>query len=231
MKGRFVALRRPYDADFELIEQWLAPESMTAVLTTDAGGLVTARQVRELNESGAMRHYMVWLLDEDRAVGCVNYKRSGPAGCFEIGGAIGEADIWQRGYGIEAFTLLVDHLFHAGNAHRVQFTTAIYNRHIINAVTKAAFVCEGILREYYFLDGRWHDAVLWSVLRDEFYHGAEIAARISDRYRLPDIIPERDKAAARETLARFLAGDRDTTSIGQFLNDRPAAVAEREQVQ
>jgi len=217
MQGTLVELRRPYDDDYLLIERWLAPTSAAAVLTADATGLVTVDEIRALNTSGAMRHFMVYLIGEDRAVGCVNFKRSGPPGCFEIGGAIGQADLWQRGYGIEAFTLLIDHLFHACNAHRVQFTTAAFNKHIIAAATRSEFVCEGILREYYFLDGQWHDAVLWSVLRDEFYASIDYAAKISDRYRIPDAVSAEDKAAARRLLADFLSGNPESSSIGLFL--------------
>jgi RimJ/RimL family protein N-acetyltransferase len=214
MEGRTVVLQAPDDRDYARIEEWLAPTSLTAVLTVDDRDLITADQIRELNRNGVVRHFMVRVKSADSTIGCVNYKRSGP-GCFEIGGAIGESELWRHGYGIEAFTLLLDHLFHARNAHRVQFTTAAFNQHIVAAATRSGFVCEGILRQCYFLDGQWHDAILWAMLREEFYAGLAT----TQGYDLRDVVPASEKAAARRILAEFLAANPGSTSIGQLARE------------
>jgi hypothetical protein len=134
-----------------------------------------------------------------------------------IGGAIGDPELWSRGYGAEAFDLLIDHLFHARNAHRVQFTTAMYNKNVLRLATRAGFVLEGVLREYYYLDGCHHDAVVWSLLRSEYYGVVEHLKRTDPDFALPETVSESDKVEARRIVAQYLADASGETSARLLL--------------
>jgi hypothetical protein len=59
---------------------------------------------------------------------------------------------------------------------------------------------EGVLRDYYFLDGEYHDAVIGSLLRDEYY-------ALVDAYQIvpPNTISEGEKEQARKLLLEHLA--------------------------
>lgn len=86
--------------------------------------------------------------------------------CWEIGigilpGARG------RGYGTRAQQLVVRYLFGHTMVNRIQAVTEITNVVEQRALEKAGFSREGVLRGSRFRDGRWHDDVLYSVLRDE----------------------------------------------------------------
>lgn len=225
MKGRLVTLDRPTDADFELIADWLGPASPTAVLTADTNEFVTPEDLKKYNATGQIRQFAVKAQD-GRCVGTVNYRQAGPAGSYTIGGAIGDTAMWQRGLGAEAFDLLLDHLFHSRNAHRAQFTTALFNKSIIRLVTRAGFVLEGILRDYFYLDGRHHHAAMWSLLRHEYYEAVDILTRKSPSFVHPDQIPECDKAAARAVLRDHLRRPGAETSI-QLLLDELAGEEQR----
>jgi RimJ/RimL family protein N-acetyltransferase len=72
-----------------------------------------------------------------------------------------------RGYGAEAQRLLVRYLFAHTQVNRVEATTEITNVAEQRALEKAGFTREGILRGTTFRQGRWHDQVIYSVLRDE----------------------------------------------------------------
>ena len=120
MPEKLCSLRWPEESDYELVEQWLKPLSPTAALTGDANELVFARDVREANESGRVRYLMVDTPD-GVTIGVVNHRRVGSAGSHAVGGAVGDPALWGAGAGAEAFTLLVDLLFHQLNAHRVEY--------------------------------------------------------------------------------------------------------------
>lgn len=222
MKGRRVRLDRPTDADYELIADWLGPNSEAAVLTADAGEYVTPEDLKRLNSSGEIRQFTVRTQD-GRPVGTVNYRRQGPVGNYAIGGAIGDPELWQQGLGAEAFDLLIDHLFHARNAHRMQFTTALYNKGVLRMVTRAGFVLEGILRDHHYLDGEYHHAAVWSLLRYEYYQSVHEQEQRNPSYQRPDQIPESTKAEALDIMLGHLRHPRSETSIQLLLEDADAA--------
>lgn len=213
MRGRLVRLDRPHDEDYQLMEKWLASDAPVAPLTGDLGADTSAQEMKELNGKG-IRIFVVRGLAEDTPVGIVNYKRESP-GCFSIGGAVGDPEQWQRGYAADAFTVLIDHLFHTCNARKVQSIVMSFNRYSMRMMSRSGFVCEGVLREHCYLDGRWHDAALWSMLRHEFYAKVARDAQISERFQLQDLVSEEDKRRGRQELATHLRTAQ--TSINKFL--------------
>jgi aminoglycoside 6'-N-acetyltransferase len=72
-----------------------------------------------------------------------------------------------RGYGTHAQRLLVRYLFDHTRAERVQAWTDVANRAEQRALEKAGFTREGVLRGAQWRGGRWHDQVLFSVLRGD----------------------------------------------------------------
>ncbi|MEK2476778.1 MULTISPECIES: GNAT family N-acetyltransferase [Streptomyces] len=226
MKGRLVTLDRPTDADFELIADWLGPASLTAVLSVDTNEFLSPEELKKHNTTGQIRQFAVRDCD-GQTVGTVNYRQSGTPGSYTIGGAIGDPAMWHRGMGAEAFDLLLDHLFHGRNAHRVQFTTGLFNKPVIRLVTRAGFVLEGILRDYLYLDGRHHHAAMWSLLRHEYYEAVDILSRQSPHFVHPDQIPESDKAAARAVLRDHLKRPGAETSIQLLLEELADGEEER----
>jgi RimJ/RimL family protein N-acetyltransferase len=118
-----------------------------------------------LGEDGGM---LVVMHDADR-VGHVSWRKviTGPA-AFGWGLGIGLAPEFRgRGYGSEAQRLLVHYLFAHTQVNRIEATTEITNVAEQRALEKAGFTREGILRGTTFRQGRWHDQIIYSVLRDE----------------------------------------------------------------
>ncbi|MGW7578850.1 GNAT family N-acetyltransferase [Streptomyces sp. NPDC054765] len=220
MQGRLVTLEWPGDDDWAAIASWLRPGSPAAVLSGD-WELLGAAEVEQANRSGRVHHLVIRTKDGE-GIGTVSYQRSGRIGGFTVGGAIGSPELWRRGYGAEAVVLLVDYLFHQLDAHRVQVTTAGYNKGIIRLMTKTPFVVEGILRDHCYLDGAYHDSIVWGVLRDEHY--ASLKPSTDNRVLavgLEDFVDEDDKTQARAILAEHLTTTRRTALAG-FLDDNAA---------
>ena len=129
------------------------------------------RKRRQWAESGLLSDNggtLIVLNGTDR-VGHVSWRRvtTGPAA---TGWALGVGlapEFRGRGYGTAAQRLLVRYLFAHTQVNRIEATTEITNVAEQRALEKAGFTREGILRGTAFRQGRWHDQVIYSVLRDE----------------------------------------------------------------
>ncbi len=86
--------------------------------------------------------------------------------CWTIGVAL-TPEARGHGHGTEAQRQLVRYLFAHTQVNRIEAATEITNLAEQRALEKAGFTREGVLRGVGFQGGRWHDGVLYSVLRDE----------------------------------------------------------------
>jgi RimJ/RimL family protein N-acetyltransferase len=129
------------------------------------------RKRRQWAESGLLGDNggtLIVLHGTDR-VGHVSWRRvtTGPAA---FGWAIGVGlapEFRDRGHGTAAQRLLVRYLFAHTQVNRIEATTEITNVAEQRALEKAGFTREGVLRGTTFRQGRWHDQVIYSMLRDE----------------------------------------------------------------
>jgi RimJ/RimL family protein N-acetyltransferase len=85
-----------------------------------------------------------------------------------FGIVIGEKDAWGRGYGTDALRTLCRFGFEELNCHRIELWVFDDNERGIRAYAKAGFVEEGRRRESVFAAGRYGDAILMSILEDEW---------------------------------------------------------------
>jgi RimJ/RimL family protein N-acetyltransferase len=85
---------------------------------------------------------------------------------FGIG--IGEKDYWGKGYGTEATRLILEYGFQQLNLHRISSSTLDFNERSIKLHLRTGFQEEGWLREAFFRNGRFHDLVIFGILRDEW---------------------------------------------------------------
>jgi len=118
-----------------------------------------------LGDSGGM---LIVQHGTDR-VGNISWRRvqTGPT-AFSWAIGIGVAQEFRgRGFGSEAHRLLARYLFAHTQVNRIEATTEITNVAEQRALEKAGFTREGVLRGSTFRQGRWHDQVIYSVLRDD----------------------------------------------------------------
>jgi RimJ/RimL family protein N-acetyltransferase len=86
--------------------------------------------------------------------------------CWNVGVALAPESRGQ-GCGTAAQRLLVRYLFAHSQVNRIEAGTEVTNLAEQRALEKAGFTREGITRGAAFRNGRWHDAVIYSVLRAE----------------------------------------------------------------
>ncbi|MDL4776628.1 GNAT family N-acetyltransferase [Actinomadura xylanilytica] len=102
-------------------------------------------------------------------LGFVAYRRIGTSRssyCWSIGIALLPSARGQ-GAGTQAQRLLARYLFAHTQVARVQAETDAANIAERRALERAGFTREGVLRNWNFRDGRWRDAVIYSILRGE----------------------------------------------------------------
>ncbi len=106
------------------------------------------------------------VVDEQR-LGFVVWRRHQTARtsyCWTVGVAL-VPEARGRGWGTAAQRRLARYLFAHTQVNRIEAVTDVGNLAEQRALAKAGFTREGVLRGYAFKDGRWHDAVLNSILR------------------------------------------------------------------
>jgi diamine N-acetyltransferase len=131
---------------------------------------------------------------DGKSIGAVTSRQGQYAASFEIGTMIGDDARWQMGFGIESVLAIVGHLFDTKHAHRVEFICGVFNKPAIQACCSGLIQIEGVLRDYYYFDGAYHDAVIASILREEYY------SMISPR----ETVPKAERDESRRILDEYL---------------------------
>ena len=73
-----------------------------------------------------------------------------------------------KGYGAEAFQLMVDYLFLSNSIVRIQAIANVRNKPAQKVLEKAGFKREGTIRKLLLVRGIWTDYYLLSILREEW---------------------------------------------------------------
>ena len=75
---------------------------------------------------------------------------------------------WGRGVAQAAAAALLDHAFDVLELNKVWLIVRCTNAKGLHLWTKVGFQCEGVLREEYFSQGRYHDMMRLSILRRDW---------------------------------------------------------------
>ncbi|MGV9381911.1 GNAT family N-acetyltransferase [Nonomuraea sp. NPDC003707] len=208
MRGNLVSLEPVSEEDYELIARWSGESA--GVLGQGTPVFVSPDSIREGVESpmtaGSRSGYFMVASLAGRKIGVVSWTTMAYPDSYTGASRIGDPRLWAHGYGMEANILLLGYLFQQRNAHRVHMPVGLYNRQMIQMATRGYFVLEGILRDYFYLDGAYCDAAVYSVLRHEYY---ALAAAAPEAGLAVDLIPEEHKREAR----RMLVGSTGKTAV------------------
>ena len=169
--GRRVCLRPLARQDLVYLRKWLGDAEIRGLIG----------EVASMSEADAEKFLEKVRADTERAWFMVvvkeNNKVIGEAGLLRMDSAWRTTDIsvivwereeWDKGYGTEAVLLLLDHAFRHLSFHRVAIGVVGFNERALRFWTKIGFKKEGVQRDGYFYDGKYHDFVLMSILDDEF---------------------------------------------------------------
>ncbi|AHF06894.1 GNAT family N-acetyltransferase [Desulfitobacterium metallireducens] len=168
-------LIRPLDSDdIELFYQWYNDQEVN-LWSSGAWPLNTLLSKDELEgrffdpDSDEHRYAITNLQHE--LIGTLGFREVNiPAQSATLFIVIGDKNHWGQGYGTDALKTFLHFLFGQWNFHRLSLDTWDGNLRAIKAYEKLGFVLEGKLRDAHFVEGQYHDAVIFGLLRSEFFN-------------------------------------------------------------
>lgn len=91
-----------------------------------------------------------------------------PARSARIYIGIGDRSCWGKGYGFDALMIFIKYLFQQWNFRRITAETWQGNLRALSCYQKLGFAIEGKLRESYYIDGNYYDAIILGLLKRDF---------------------------------------------------------------
>jgi RimJ/RimL family protein N-acetyltransferase len=85
----------------------------------------------------------------------------------EVGIVIGEKDCWGKGYASRSVECIRDYAFNVLNLHRLTALIMKGNESSYKVFTKYGFKEEGVLRNYFYKNGKYLDAHIVGCVRDD----------------------------------------------------------------
>lgn len=172
LSGERVYLRPNEPADADNYVRWLNDEAVRQWVTFHLP--MTEKAEREFLDTVATKPdrvaFALVLKDGDRHIGAVGlHELRWKDRAAVLGIIIGEQDCWGQGYGTEATRLLLRYAFTTLNLNRVELGVFAFNERAVRTYEKCGFVREGVRRQWAFINGRYIDELVYSVLANEYF--------------------------------------------------------------
>jgi RimJ/RimL family protein N-acetyltransferase len=104
----------------------------------------------QMHDSGLERYLAVDTLDGRHIGNCTYYDVDEKRGEAQVGIMIGERDYWDKGYGTDAMTMLVNHIFLNTRLQRVYLKTLDWNLRAQRCFQKCGFLpCRSLRKNGY----------------------------------------------------------------------------------
>lgn len=171
MKHR-VYLRALEPDDYKVSTAWRNDEQMSNLV----GGpkyFVSSEREREWVHNAIFDNsklvLAICLTQNDKYIGNIMLEdvdyvnRSGHVPVF-----IGDKTEWNKGYATEARMLMLEYAFHQRGLHRIVAYVLEENEASLRMHEKCGYKIEGVLRDSVYKNGRHHNQVVLSILRQEF---------------------------------------------------------------
>lgn len=88
--------------------------------------------------------------------------------CGHVPVLIGDKTEWNKGYATEARMLMLDYAFHHKGLERIVAYVLESNVASLKMHEKCGYKVEGVLRHSVYKNGKFHNQVILSILREEF---------------------------------------------------------------
>ena len=176
LEGETVELRRHARANYELYAAWYGEPEIWH-LTSWAPHPLSRSAVERLFEDRELSpvddSFAIHVKDADEPVGVISLMNISDANeSAELSVIVGHPDDRHRGYGTEAIGLLLRYGFEELGLNRVGLSAFDFNGEAIAAYEKLGFTVEGRYRQAIKRDSGFHDAILMSIVKDEWQSGS-----------------------------------------------------------
>jgi RimJ/RimL family protein N-acetyltransferase len=172
LAGERIELRRHGPENYRLYGEWYGNPEIWH-LTSWAAAPLSPSAVERLFEDREHHptddSFAIHLRDDNEPIGIVSLMNVSEANASaELSIIVGHPEDRHHGYGAEAIAVLLDYVFGERGLNRVGLSVFEFNENAIAAYEKLGFREEGRLREALRRDDAFHDAILMSVLRQEW---------------------------------------------------------------
>jgi RimJ/RimL family protein N-acetyltransferase len=165
--------------DAEKIVSWLNDLNVTINLNLYGKNISTDDEMEILKNISKEHYYSIIDKKADDLIGCCSFKNIDQLNqTAEVGIYIGNRNYWNKGYGSEALTILLDYGFKALNLNNVFLTVFDYNKSAKKCYEKVGFKEIGTRREGLRRNLKKYDIIYMDILCDEFYKNNKIIKEI-----------------------------------------------------
>jgi RimJ/RimL family protein N-acetyltransferase len=166
----------PIDSDdAEKFTEWLNDLEVSITLQLYSSIINVENEKTFLNNLSKDHNYSIIDLEKNELTGNCGFLDIDHLNqTAEVGIFIGNKNYWNKGYGTEALTLLMDYGFKALNLHNIQLRLYGYNKRAKKCYEKIGFKEIGIRREALYRNMEKHDIIYMDILSNEFYEKNKI---------------------------------------------------------
>jgi len=156
--------------DFDKFTEWLNDAEVTTNLCNHSQVISLEAEKEILAKISKEQNYSIIDIAANELIGNCGYvsldhlNQTGEVGIF-----IGNKNYWNRGYGTEALSLLIDYGFKALNLHNIWLRVFSFNERAIKTYEKIGFKIAGKRREALLRGKKRYDDIFMDILCDEFY--------------------------------------------------------------
>jgi RimJ/RimL family protein N-acetyltransferase len=156
--------------DAELFTEWLNEMEVTVNLQLYNGIISREGERAALTELSKAHNYSIIDNETNTLLGNCGFfdidqlNQTAEAGIF-----IGNKNFWNKGYGTEALSLLLDYGFKALNFHNVLLRTYEYNKRAMRAYEKVGFKKIGTRREGLYRNLERHNVIYMDIVPEDFF--------------------------------------------------------------
>ena len=172
LAGERVELRRHSRENYRLYGDWYGDPEIWRLTSWSAAPLsapAVQRLFEDREHSPTDDSFAIHLRGEREPIGVVSLMNISEVNASaELSIIVGHPDYRHHGYGAEAIAMLLDYAFAERGLNRVGLSVFEFNEDAISAYEKLGFAEEGRLRRALWRDEAFHDAILMSVLKEEW---------------------------------------------------------------
>jgi RimJ/RimL family protein N-acetyltransferase len=170
LEGEKVRLRPAQPGDLPKFVEWLADAEVRRWLAAVQEPPTLQDEIDWYESTRANPDNVLWSIEtlDGRLIGTIELRLSPASRRAELGIAVQDKSQWNKGYGTDAVKLALEYGFDDLELNRVDLTTDAANVRGRRCYEKCGFVEEGTLRQHRFVEGRFGDTIVMSVLLEEW---------------------------------------------------------------
>ena len=173
--GKQLVLRGLEREDLKLMHKWLNDEEVMEWARSQPDNIASMESIEkdfEQDLKGENPHRRTFIIVEKKTGKSIGWATIRSWRLYsttsDMGLVIAEKRFRGKGLGSEATKLIVELAFDQQNMHKVELLTRPDNKAAMKAVANCGFKLEGRLRETVYFNGKYHDGLMFGLLRSEY---------------------------------------------------------------